>query len=75
MLVVTRNAAVSVTTAHTSAGSSLRTTRSSSPPVTQATPGWVANSAAPYPLLLSQSRTRASFASTSAAAACLASLI
>jgi hypothetical protein len=47
MLVVIRNAPVSVTRAHTSAGSSLRTTRSSRPPVTQATPACEVNRAAP----------------------------
>jgi hypothetical protein len=67
MFVVIRIASSLVTMAHTSAGSSLRTTLSSSPAVSQATAGWLLNSAASWPLSSSQPRTRASFSPTSAA--------
>jgi len=45
MFVVISTASVPVTSAQTRPGSSLRTTGSVSPSVTQATSGWVRNSA------------------------------
>jgi hypothetical protein len=59
--VVTRDASSAVTRAQTRPGSSLRTILSSRPPVTHATPGCEANSAASWPAAASQPRTGASF--------------